>query len=224
MIKSMIFSLPDGETVEANIRRLVGAGYAGRNQEDVLAHVEQLRTAGVAPPPHVPMLFPFIPTLASQETVTFVLGGDTTPEVEFVIFRQDGLDYVTVGSDQTDNAIEKQSMCLAKNCCVKTVASGAWRVSEVSEHWDQLRLKLSCNGTVMQSGNLGELLTHEDLLRFVEEQDGAQHEGRMVFSGTLPTHGTFPKGEVTLEISLSDPRLNRSIRHSYTVIPMQPFF
>src|SRR4051812_25344248 len=50
----------DGRSVplEFAVRRLVNAGYVGRNQAAVKAHIEELRREGILPPPTVPMLYP----------------------------------------------------------------------------------------------------------------------------------------------------------------------
>lgn len=213
-----------GTPLEAVIRRLVCAGYTGRTRAEVEAHIEELKPLGIAPPPHVPMLFPIMPALLSQAAETHVMGPNTAPEVEFVQFRVDGRDYVTVGSDHTDSVMEAQAASLAKNLCFKSVATEAWAIDEIAGHWDRLELQLVCNGEVKQRGAVAQMLTPAALRYFVAEHDGPQHEGRMVFSGTIETHGRYPATRMEIEISLTDPVLERSIRHAYTVTPLVEFF
>lgn len=223
MAAEIEFRLPQGR-VRGTIRRLLCAGYTGRSRADVDAHIAELAPLGIGPPPHVPMLFPIIPGLLSQSNETSVLGGHTAPEVEYVIFRLDGRDYVTVGSDQTDSVMEGKHAPTAKNLCLKSVAPEAWPMADVADHWDRLGLKLTCNGKAMQEGSVVSMLAPEQLREFVAEHDGPDHDGRMIFSGTLETHGRYPESEMSIEISLSDPVRNRTIRHSYKVSPMKEFF
>ncbi len=224
MSEQITFELPDKTRVVAHIRRLICAGYTGRDQADVEAHIKELAAIGIGAPPHIPMLFPIMPALLSQSHRTYVLGENTAPEVEFVLFRRNGADYVTVGSDQTDSVMEAQAAAMAKNMCVKSVATAAWPLIEAKDHWDELELELTCNAQTMQKGKVGQLMTPEALQAFVAMHDGPDHEGRMVFSGTLETHGRYPKGEITMEVTLTDPVLGRQLRHVYTVTPMQEFF
>jgi hypothetical protein len=223
MATEIEFGLPQ-DKVRGSIRRLLCAGYTGRSRADVEAHIAELAPLGIGPPPHVPMLFPIIPELLSQSVETSVLGVHTAPEVEYVIFRLHGHDYVTVGSDQTDSVMEGQHAPTAKNLCLKSVATEAWPVGDVASHWDRLELKLTCNGKVMQEGTVASMLTPEQLRAFVSEHDGPDHEGRMIFSGTLETHGRFPESEMSIKISLNDPVRKRAISHSYKVSPMKEFF
>lgn len=219
----LTFKTPTGP-VSATIQRVVAAGYTGRTRHLVEAHIEELKQIGIPAPPHVPMLFPIIPGLLSQSSRTQVLGTETSPEVEYVVFRQGGRDYVTVGSDQTDSVMEAQNAPIAKNMCLKSIASHAWPLDELLGHWDSLELSLVCNGIVMQKGKVEQMMTPKQLQDFVAEHDGPDHEGRMIFSGTLEMHGRCPREKAEMTIRLGDPVLNRDIVHSYTVEPTSPFF
>jgi hypothetical protein len=152
------------------------------------------------------MLFPLLPTLVTNATDIGVIGTDSTPEIEVVLFRAGGVDYLTVGSDHTDRRIETVSALQGKNSCPKVVATTAWPVSEVLDHWDSLLLCSRCGDTLLQEGALSHVMTYENLMSFVREQDGDQAEGRVVFSGTVPTQATPPKSGVTIRLKLTDPR------------------
>lgn len=223
MSANLTFATPSGP-LSATINRVVAAGYTGRTRHLVEAHVAELKELGIPAPPHVPMLFPIIPGLLSQSSATTVLGEETSPEVEYVIFRVDGLDYVTVGSDQTDSVMEAQNAPIAKNMCLKSIAKDAWLIDEVVDHWDELELSLTCNGKLMQKGKVDQMMTPSDLRDFVAEHDGPVHEGRLIFSGTLEMHGRCPKTKTEMVIRLNDPVLGRSIEHRYTVEPVFPYF
>jgi len=176
-----------------------------------------MSTLGVKPPPHVPMLYPLMPTLVTNATDIDVIGDDSTPEVEVVLFRAAGGDYLTVGSDHTDRRIEAVSALQGKNSCPKIVSATAWPVHEVLDHWDSLTLRSRCGDSLLQAGALSHVMTYEQLMAFVREHDGDLMEGRLVFSGTVPTQAKPPKGDVTIRLDLIDPVLHRSLRHDYNV-------
>ncbi len=183
-----------------------------------------MSTLGVKPPPHVPMLYPLLPTLVTNVTDIGVIGNDSTPEIEAVLFRAGGVDYLTVGSDHTDRRIEAVSALQGKNSCPKIVATTAWAVSEVLDHWDSLTLRSRCGNTLLQEGTLAHVMTYENLMSFVRAQDGDRAEGRVVFSGTVPTKATPPKDDVIIRLELADPVMQRSLTHDYTVHARLEYF
>lgn len=206
------------------VKRALAAGASGRDREKVQRHIAHMSTLGVKPPPHVPMLYPLLPTLVTNATDIGVIGTDSTPEIEVVLFRAGGVDYLTVGSDHTDRRIEAVSALQGKNSCPKIVAATAWPVSDVLDHWDSLTLRSRCDNTLLQEGALSHVMTYENLMTFVREQDGDQAEGRLVFSGTVPTKATPPKGDVTIRLELADPVMQRSLMHDYTVHVRREYF
>jgi hypothetical protein len=206
------------------VKRALAAGASGRDREKVQRHIAHMSTLGVKPPPHVPMLYPLLPTLVTNATDIGVIGTDSTPEIEVVLFRAGGVDYLTVGSDHTDRRIEAASALQGKNSCPKIVAATAWPVSDVLDHWDSLTLRSRCDNTLLQEGALSHVMTYENLMTFVREQDGDQAEGRMVFSGTVPTKATPPKGDVAIRLELADPVMQRSLMHDYTVHVRREYF
>jgi hypothetical protein len=216
--------LPNGTNITLEVRRVLAAGASGRDREKVRKHIDHMITLGVKPPPHVPMLYPLLPTLVTNATDIGVIGTDSTPEIEVVLFRAGGEDYLTVGSDHTDRRIEAVSALQGKNSCPKIVAATAWPVSEVLDHWDSLTLCSHGDDTLLQEGALSHIMTHENLMAFVREQDGDVAEGRLVFSGTVPTLAKPPPGDVTISLDLTDPVTKRSLRHDYTVHVRREYF
>jgi hypothetical protein len=216
--------MPDGTDISLEVRHALAAGASGRDREKVRKHIDHMGTLGVKPPPHVPMLYPLLPTLVTNATDIGVIGTDSTPEIEVVLFRAGGMDYLTVGSDHTDRRIEAVSALQGKNSCPKIVATAAWPVSEVLDHWDLLTLRSRCGDTLLQEGALAHVMTYENLMTFVREQDGDAAEGRLVFSGTVPTRAKPPPGDVTICLDLADPVLKRSLRHNYTVHVRHEYF
>ena len=204
-------------------KRAIAAGYTGRNRDAVDHHIEELKQLGVAPPPRVPMLYPLIPSLVTNETEVSVLGRDTTPEVEIALLRSGGVDYITVASDHTDRVLEKQSVPRAKNACAKILGTEVWRVEDIADHWDALRLRSTCGGTLLQDGTASELLSNAALAAFVENEVG-DREGTVVFGGTTKTLAAPSIDEPLIELSLVDPVIGREIRHAYQVRVLTPFF
>ena len=220
---ALSFLTADGR-IEPEIDRLILAGFAGRSASDVEAHIEEMARQGVPRPPHFPTLWPVLPHLITQARGITVYGPDTTPEVEYVLFAWQGVDYVTVGNDQCDIEVEaKLSSEKSKNLCQKIVASEAWRLVEVLAHWDDLQLTLSCNGTLAQKGQLAVLIRPEVLRNKVAVANGKDEDGRMIFSGTIATRMTFPKPPYDISMRLTDPRLGREIRHDFRVTALLPF-
>ena len=181
-------------------------------------------TLGVKPPPHVPMLYPLLPTLVTNASDIGVIGTNSTPEVEVVLFRTGGEDYLTVGSDHTDRRIEAVSALQGKNSCPKVVGTTAWLVGDVREHWDALTLRCRCGDTLLQEGSLAHVMTCDDLMAFVSQHDGNQAEGRLIFSGTVSTQARPPRGDVTIDLELADPVLARSLTHRYHVHVRSEYF
>ncbi len=88
-----VVPLPD-----LNDPNVIIVGYAGRDLAAVQHHIDELAAIGVAPPPHVPMLYPMEPsTLESTEQMT-VVGSNTSGEIEPVLVRAKGNWYLTLGS------------------------------------------------------------------------------------------------------------------------------
>jgi hypothetical protein len=206
------------------VKRALAAGASGRDREKVRKHIAHMSSLGVKPPPHVPMLYPLLPTLVTNADDIAVIGTDSTPEIEVVLFRTGGADYLTVGSDHTDRHIEAVSALQGKNSCPKIVGATAWPVREVRDHWDALTLRSRCGDTLLQEGRLAHVMTFDDLMAFVQEYDGDQAEGRLVFCGTVPTQAVPPKGDATISLELADPVTGRSLTHRYTVHVRREFF
>jgi len=213
----------DGEPFPVEIAAAYAAGYTGRDQTAVQEHTEELRAQGIAPPPHVPMLYPLMPTLLTTSQRIHVLGDASTPEVEVAFVRAGGRDYVTVCSDQTDRRAEAVSIPQAKVLCPKPLGGELWRLDDVRERWDSLELRSSCGGQSLQAGALSKLMAPDDLFAFVEEQIGSRDD-TVILGGTVPTQATPPAESATIELALADPASSRTIEHAYAIEVMRPFF
>ncbi len=196
----------------------VAAGYTGRDQASVRAHVEELRKIGVPAPESVPSMYWVDPERVASSRLLWVVGGSTSGEGEVFLARCAGGNlHVTVASDHTDRSLETISVAKAKQVCSKTVGSVCWRVDDVREHWDSIELRVWNDGKLYQEGTLGKMLPPERLFELACG-DAPMPGGRIaLFSGTLPVLGEGLIYGSHYVLSLKDPVLEREIRHEYSV-------
>lgn len=205
--------------------RCVAVGYAGRNQESVRAHVDELVKLGVSRPYAIPAMYWIEPEKIMSQTKLVVVGGETSGEVEVFLARDEGGDlFFTLASDHTDRGLETVSVSKAKQICSKIIAPCFWKVADVREHWDAIELSSEIPDDrggyrVYQKGTLGDLLPPERLWELaLEDLPTAGRPGQRIslFSGTLAAHGGIAyAGE--FRMTLSDPVLKRCIKFGYTV-------
>ena len=106
--KQLILKL-DGSPFEFSVRRILVAGYTGRNTEQALAHVAELERQGIVPPDRVPALFPIGSEWTTTESDLEFPAATVSGEVEpALLFRGDSLDdaVVSVIVDFTDREQE----------------------------------------------------------------------------------------------------------------------
>lgn len=175
------------------VRRVINAGYVGRDQQAVRAHIEELAREGIPPPRSVPMLFPFLSSNLTTADCIEVIGGDTSGEVEYVLLLHQGEVFVGVGSDHTDRALERNDLIKSKQVCANVLSRDVWSYEDVRSHWDELELRswVRASATdpevLYQEARLGTILSAEALLELVRSRlrDGIE-EGLVIFSGTVP--------------------------------------
>ncbi len=201
----------------------VAIGYAGRDQANVIAHVEELKKIGVPAPDKVPSMYWIDPTRISTSSRLHVIGGGCSAEVEFFAAKDSNNDvYITVASDHTDRLLETVSVSKAKQGCSKVISPVFWRLSDIRLHWDEIILRAWVREVpdgeerLYQDGTLAQILPPERLWELAVED--ALEEGPIsYFSGTLPLKGEICyKGSFRME--LLDEKLGRSIEHSYTSV------
>jgi len=124
------------------VRRMINAGFVGRNRQAVDAHIEEMRREGIPPTSSVPVLYPLAADNVTTAEQIEVLGSDTSGEVEYVLLVQSPDEiYVGVGSDHTDRALERQSIEKSKQICKNVVSRQVWRYRDVQRDWDELILQ-----------------------------------------------------------------------------------
>jgi hypothetical protein len=200
----------------------VAIGYAGRDQKSVMAHVEELKALGVPAPSSVPSMYWIDPSIISSNDELQVVGDACSGEVEFfAAFDGAGEMYFTVASDHTDRKLETVSVSKAKQGCSKIIGGVFWRFADAKDHWDDITLRswVKAPGKperIYQDGKLAMLLEPAKLAELARA-DAPAGKKFSYLSGTIPLAGEICyEGEFIME--LSDPRLGRSVRHSYKTV------
>jgi hypothetical protein len=207
------------------VKRMVNAGYVGRDVKAVKAHIEELSREGVPAPPSVPMVFPVLSHNITTADRIEVIGGRTSGEAEFVLLL-DGKDVlVGVGSDHTDREIERESIVMSKQVCQNVLSSQIWRYEDVEKGWDDLIIQgwvkpfETEDWVLYQKAPLGTIISAPDLIRLVKPaiKDG-QSDGLVIFSGTVPIlTGEMIFGS-SFRAELVDARAGRSLTCEYRVL------
>ena len=201
------------------VRELVVAGWTGRDQAAVDAHISELRDLGVAPPRSTPVFYRVSASLLTTAKCIQVIGFESSGEAEVVLTRDDRTLLVGLGSDQTDRKVETIGVAWSKQMCPKPLAADLWDFSSVEPHWDELILRsyLVAGGErrLYQEGSVAALRHPGELMERYAGASGLL-PGVAMFCGTLPLIGGL-RGSAEFAMELEDPVLKRSIKHSYAV-------
>ena len=202
------------------MRRLICAGWVGRNKKALQAHIDELGQHGVPPPTRMPIYLNFSPYLATTSDGIDVITKESSGEVEYVILKEGDRTYIGVGSDQTDRGFEKFSIPASKQMCAKIMAPVVWPYQEIKDHWDQIVIRswTTSDGKRMlyQEDALATILDVEALLEQLPKDEGLPADGLVVFSGTVATKIGLVYGE-RFDFEMEDPLLDRNIRHGYQI-------
>lgn len=208
-----------------NYRRMVNAGYVGKNQEEVRRHIQELAEKGIPGPKSTPVLFPVVCNALVTDSVVEVYGSETSGEVEYVllVINEDEV-YVGLGSDHTDRHLEETDIPRSKQICPNLMSRTVWPLEEVQGDWDDLLMNANVvkDGEEIryQEGRLGLLLNPAELMAFVKSKIPGPLEDLVIFSGTM---GMLTEGFVFGEkfsSKLIDEKLNRRLEISYDVKPL----
>lgn len=214
-----------GQSISVSFNKLVMAGYTGRNQAEVQAHIDELRAHGIPAPEHIPILYACSPELLTTADQITVLGGTTSGEAEFVLVPYEGEILVGVGSDQTDRKLEATDIPRAKQLCAKVMSSDTWRLADLVTHWDELILRSwigeAGEETLYQEGSLARMMEPDSILSYLHEHTSGPADDAIVFSGTLPILGGHFRPTVRFTAELVDPTHGSRLRCSYQVSVME---
>jgi 4-hydroxyphenylacetate 3-monooxygenase len=200
--------------------QVVIAGFTGRDERSVEAHIAELMELGVPRPETVPAFF-MVPgeLLTLAPAAVAVDAPETSGEAEPVLVRlPSGECYVGVGSDHTDRALETESLEASKRACAKPMGPGVWPLDEVAEHWDELELvgESGPEAAPYQRSTLADLRRPEELLELVWEAGADPQRPLVVFLGTVSLVDGF-RYDSAFRATLRDPRAGRELVCSYDV-------
>ena len=209
-----------GRNIVADPKRLLIAGYTGKDQESVKKHIDELKEIGVPAPPQVPMIYDLSTNLITTNNSISVIQESSSGEAEVVIMKIEGKWYLGLGSDHTDRGLEKVSIQKSKQVCSKPISIHFWALDDVKDRWDDIEMRswMIVDGVKneYQAGKLGEFLHPEELLKIIEER-GYDSEDMIVFCGTLPIiNGEFIYGEA-FSAELYDRLTDNKIQLNYQV-------
>jgi hypothetical protein len=207
---------PDGASLALSPRRLLIAGYTGRDQAAVARHIAELREHGIPAPAATPALYALTPDRLTQADTVSVVGQQTSGEAEFVLVVVGGELYVGVGSDHTDRDLERLSVPRAKQVCPKPLAGRLWRWADVRAHWDDCTLQSWSDGAPYQRGSVAELLAPDAVLALARQRAG-DLEASVVYCGTLPLLDGELRFGGAFTAALVDAARGRELRCDYRV-------
>ncbi|MGO1049766.1 DUF2848 domain-containing protein [Crossiella sp. CA198] len=215
------FELPGGETVRTTVNTLLNAGYAGRSQAEVAAHVAELAELGVPAPSVTPCLYPVAPYLAQQTGEVPVQHERTSGEAEWALVITEAGVLLTVACDHTDRALEVHGVAWSKQAGPDVLGRQAWRLDEVADRVDRLTLTAWVTGAdgverLIQQGSMGDLLTPAYWLERLRA-DGLAEPGTVLLSGTIPMRPGVDQFADAWRVELGDPDTGARISCAYTV-------
>lgn len=203
------------------IDQAVIAGWTGRDPVARDKHIAELEAIGIARPATTPIYYRCSARRLTQEDSIEVCGGNSSGEVEFVLFGWEGRTFVGLGSDHTDRKVEGYSVTVSKQMCDKPIASTLWELEDVIDHWDRLILRshawIGGKRERYQEGTLDAMLSVSELL--ARGFDGKLPDGCVMFGGTFAAEGGIRPAS-RFEYELEDPVLKRVIRHAYDVVEL----
>lgn len=206
-----------GEELPIDDFDLVVAGYTGRDEADVRAHIEELAAIGVPEPDSVPAFYPMGPELATQDPAITVGGSYTSGEVEPLLIRHAGRLFLGVASDHTDRDLERDSVARSKEVCPKPLSTTVVELPRggAGFDWDAVHAECVVDGVVYQRGTLEALRVPTEVLALRDAAVPAERS-LVMLCGTLPLlDGAFVAGTSwKLRLKLPD---GAEISHAYTV-------
>jgi len=215
--------VPDEKTLDLRaIRRLIIAGWTGRDTAALEKHIRELEAIGVPRPKRTPIFYRGAASLLTTADTIEVLGDASSGEVECVVYALDDGLWVGLGSDHTDRKAETVGVSLSKQMCAKPVSPQIWRHDDVAPHWDKLILRsfahVGGERRLYQEGPVAGMRPPPELIGLYTD-GGSLPQGSAMFCGTLAVHGGIAAAD-TFEMELEDPVLRRIIRHSYTIVTL----
>ena len=191
MSKKLMLQL-DGSPVDFVVRRVLVAGYTGRDETQVRTHIAELERQGIPAPDSVPTVYEIDASWATTETELTVALPRVSGEAEAaLLFRGNDLEdaLVSVIVDFTDREEERRSIARSK-LLPKPLSERVWRYSNLESVWDEIALRSwvepGPERPFYQSGKLGQLLSPRDILDRLKDHLRGELGGTVLLTGTLP--------------------------------------
>lgn len=221
---TLAFELPDGSTTSVSVAHLLNAGYAGREQDEVQAHIAELAELGVPGPSVTPALYPVSAYLAQQVSEVSVQHGRTSGEAEWALVITEEGPLLTVACDHTDRELEVHGVAWSKNASPDVLGRKAWRLDDVRDHLDQITLKAwvgeaDVPDTLIQDSTLGALLTPDYWLDVLTER-GLNAPGTVLISGTVAMTSGVDQFARSWKVEMADPVTGAALDLQYVVDQM----
>lgn len=215
------FELPDGTIRTVTVSNLFNAGYAGRDQAEVQAHIAELAELGVPGPSITPTLYPVSAYLAQQTDRIQVQHAKTSGEAEWALLIDDTGDVLlTVACDHTDRQLEVHGVAWSKNAAPDVMARQAWRLDDVRDHLDAIALRAwvghQGNKELIQDSTVGALLDPDYWLDVLQRRNLAV-PGTVLLSGTVTMLEGIDQFGDSWIVEMSDPVTRDVLKLSYDV-------
>lgn len=222
---TLTFQVPDHTAVEIEVNQVLNAGYAGRDQERVQAHIDELSELGIPAPSTTPTLYPVSPYLARQVSAVDVQHDRTSGEAEWALVITEDDVLLTVACDHTDRQLEVHGVAWSKNASPDVLGTDAWRLADLTDHVDAVRLRawvgVGDERRLIQDGTLGDLLPPTYWLDVLQAR-GMHRPGTVLLSGTVAMIEGVDQFAEHWEVELADEVTGRVISHAYDVRTMAP--
>jgi len=181
-----MLSLTDehGAVVEFTPDTFVIAGYTGRDRQVVQQHIDELAHQGIAPPHHVPMLYPMPVDILTTDAQIAVPTKETAGEVEPVLIGIGRTLYLGVGSDHTARDVEREDIAKSKRICPKPLGRTIARVGALDSSLDGIALESWIDGEAYQRGTLAAIMPLAALLELFRKTFTATNF--VLSCGTVP--------------------------------------
>lgn len=208
------------QSIDVEIKELIIAGWAGREQAAIDEHIEELKEIGVTPPSSTPLFYRVAANQLTTDAAIQVLGEASSGEVEIVLIGTPQGTLMGIGSDHTDREAEAWSVAHSKQVCAKPVSQQLWRLDSVIEHWDSLQMSAYATfdgeEVLYQQGAVTGLLHPAELLKRFGLEQPQLAPGQAMLCGTLPVIGGVRASEA-FRLVLEDPVTGRQLEHRYAV-------
>ncbi|MFC4225352.1 DUF2848 domain-containing protein [Lysinibacter cavernae] len=219
-MQTLTFTLPNQTSTSVTVTRLLNAGYAGRNQQEVQDHIDELAELGIPGPTTIPALYPVAPYLAMQTNLVPVQHDQTSGEAEWALVVTEDDVLLTVACDHTDRKLEVHGVAWSKNASPDVLGADAWSLTEIRDHLDSIRLRgwvgEGENEELIQDSPLAALLSPDHWLAVLTER-GLNEPGTILLSGTIQMVKGVNQFATAWRVELYDPVLNRRIGAAYSV-------